>query len=408
MNVVTNIHNALVYDFGSHSIRFGFGGDEMPQKCVSSSSVQRMKDGDFHIQFGESWLQRDLPGMDVKQMIDETGVIADNDILISFLDWTFECLAIEDPLEHPVLFNQPSVLALYPDLFNKWRSSVARCVFEFANHQALCLQHDSSLACYSHCMHTGLVVDYGWSCCRVVPVLEGHPLKNSIKKHPIGGLELTNLLNNKMTENGKPIRTNFDPKPNDMISSIFSKKKTYVSTQSQINHCRRTVLNDMIRGHLKYNVIPNENDEDIVDYVYSMPGQETVEIKDEIISLSDMLWKPDENVPQTCTPLPQLMTDSITSLPQEMQNQMWENIITSGGFSTLAGFNERLESELVQMTPQNKKVHVVSPVAKSASGSRCVWTGGSIVASLPSFKDMCITSAEWNEVGENILRIKCL
>ena len=410
MNVVDSLHNALVYDFGSSTVRFGYAGDAFPLMRIPSSSVQRFYEGEEHIQFGDEWFEKNLSGIKVEQMVDDMGLITDSDILYTFFDWVLSVFAIDEPSQHPILFSQPTALTkLTGDEsgIRKWRSKLASCVFEFADHPALCLQHDSSLACYAHGIHTGLCVDYGWSCARCIPVVEGHPLKESVFIHPLGGLQLTNLLFEKMKQNQKEIYTFLDPAPSG--ADEFDSNRSFTPTESQVNYCVRHELTNIIQNHLRYSdVPPKDNDEDILDYIYFMPGRRPVEVKDEINFLSGLLWKPDPVVPQSQIPLQEIICRAINSAPKDIQPTLWKNIITSGGLSKIQGFNSMLEKKLNEIVPGNIHPHVIPPLSDSSSGSFCVWTGGSIVASLPRFNELCITREEWDEVGENILRTKCL
>ena len=406
MNVVDSLHNALVYDFGSSTVRFGYAGDAFPLMTVPSSSVQRYYEGEDHIQFGDEWFDKNLPGIKVEQMVDDNGLITDSDILYTFFDWILSVFDIKEPSQHPILFSQPTALTKLTNDesgIRKWRSKLASCVFEFADHPALCLQHDSSLACYAHGIHTGVCVDYGWSCARCIPVVEGHPLKESVFIHPLGGLEITNLLFDKLKENNKQIYTFLDPKPSDI--DYYDSNRS----PSQVNYCIRHELTNIIQNHLKYtDTPPKQNDEDILDYIYFMPGRRPIEVKDEINFLSGLLWKPDPAVPKSQSPLQNVVYAAINSAPKELQPTLWKNIITSGGLSKIQGFNSMLEKKLGELVPQQIRPHVITPLSDTASGSTCVWTGGSIVASLPRFNELCITREEWDEVGENILLTKCL
>lgn len=410
MNVVDNLHKALVYDFGSSSVRFGYAGDAYPLYIVPTSSVQIVQDGEPLIRFGSEWFDKNFPDIQVKPMVDDNGLITESDMLLPFFDWVLTVHKIEDPMYNPVLISQPTVNAKLTNSnagITKWRETLAECIFEFARHPALCLQHDASLACYAHGMHTGLVVDYGWSCARAIPVFEGHPIKQAIEIHPLGGLNLTNLLYEKMKENNKQIYTFHDPKPTDV--GLFGAEQRVIPTESQKEYCVRHEVTNIIKNHLRYtDTPPKPNDEDILDYIYFMPGRRPIEIKDEINFLKPLLWTPTEGVPQSMNPLQNVVFDAIEATPKDLHNTFWNNIITSGGLSRIPGFNSKLEQKAKQIAPKNAEPHVVRPLADVAAGSRCVWVGGSIVASLPNFDQLWISKSEWDEFGATILQRKCL
>lgn len=406
MNIINNHQNVLVYDFGTSAIKFGYGGDVRPLFSIPpySAEYQRNQEDEPDIKFGEEWLQKGLPGVEVLPMFDQEGNIKNREKIITFLDWTYDtCFGEIDPQMWKVLFSQPSSLLLQPTNFRKRRALLAELSFEFGNHPQLSFQHDASLACYSHGIHTGVVVDFGWSNLRVVPVLEGHPLRHSIKILNLGGYEITNILEKNMESNGKTVRTFLDPKPSDGFGDFFSHPRILAPSSSQIDFCRRGVIIDMIKSLLKFKTQPDPT-ETIADYVYYMPGREPVEIQDEIEVLSAKFWEDSGDQ----LSLQSLIKSSISSLPYELQNNMWSNIVTCGGLSKLHGFNEMLESKLKILAPKGTKPKVIEPPSPEASSSFSVWVGGSIVASYEKFSDLCITSSEWSENGERILDLKCL
>ena len=78
---------------------------------------------------------------------------------------------------------------------------------------------------------------------------------------------------------------------------------------------------------------------------------------------------------------------------------MFENIYLSGGSTFFPGFDERMKKEISKLAPSTMKIKVILPLDQKYS----VWVGGSILASLPSFKTMWITKEEYEEVGPSII-----
>jgi actin-related protein len=403
MNVITTSNPALVYDCGTSSIKFGYGGDSRPLFNLPPAFAQRLQDGEDQVQFGEEWLHRRLPGIEVRTMIDADGAIIDREIIKSFLDWTYQtCFNDIDPADWSILFSQPSALLLHRDKFNTRREIIAETAIEFSGHPNLSFQHDSALACYAHQMHTGLVVDFGSSCVRVVPVLEGHPLRRSVRVHPLGGFELTNILRASLTENGKLIRTFLDAKPTDGFGGLFTPPTRIVTpTTTQLDFCRRNVLTDMLKCHLRFD---NNPDETILDYVYYMAGREPMDIEMEIRQLSHCLFESAGDRPA----VQNLIAESIAASPIEFRDTFWNNIILSGGFSKLRGLDTALQAALKPLAPTRVEARIVPPVAKDVSGAQAVWVGGSIVASFPDFLQLCISGMDWRDHGAAILDRKCL
>ena len=69
----------------------------------------------------------------------------------------------------------------------------------------------------------------------------------------------------------------------------------------------------------------------------------------------------------------------------------------------LPGIDTRLQSDLKSMVPELVVPNVSAPPERKYS----VWIGGSILSSLPSFEDMWITNAEYEEYGPSIVHRKC-
>jgi actin beta/gamma 1 len=243
MNLLPCEAGSLVYDIGSSTIQFGFAGDAQPLFSVPASASQRPKDGELTPEFGHSWLQKRIPGIEVMPMISDSGSLADTDILSSFFDWTYQaCLSVENPTERPVLVTQPSHLCLRDEqAFQSWRLSLCESLFDFAGHPAVCLEHDSVLACFPHATHTALVIDFGWSCVRTLPILEGRPLLGSMAINDIGGHKLCDVLEARLSANAK-------------VAPLIEFLDASHLSKSQHRYCVRAVVQDIIQSCLTFDL----------------------------------------------------------------------------------------------------------------------------------------------------------
>jgi actin beta/gamma 1 len=109
-------------------------------------------------------------------MIDGTGNLVDSELFSWFFHWTERACLNVDAAEHPAPVTQPTHLSRQPESFDRWRMSLCETLFEFACHPGVCLEYHSDLSCCVHEAHTALVLDFGRSCLRVVPVIEGKSL----------------------------------------------------------------------------------------------------------------------------------------------------------------------------------------------------------------------------------------
>lgn len=77
---------------------------------------------------------------------------------------------------------------------------------------------------------------------------------------------------------------------------------------------------------------------------------------------------------------------------------LYNDIVLSGGNTMIDGFPERFIKEMKRILPNDVKSRCLAPTQRD---TMC-WEGGSILASLPSFKNMWITRAEYQEQRDSI------
>ena len=95
--------------------------------------------------------------------------------------------------------------------------------------------------------------------------------------------------------------------------------------------------------------------------------------------------------------------NSIMKADIDIRKDLYANIVLSGGTTMFPGFADRMKKEITALAPSTMNVKVIAPPERKYS----VWIGGSILASLQSFKDMWISKKEYNEVGPSIVHRKC-
>jgi len=62
------------------------------------------------------------------------------------------------------------------------------------------------------------------------------------------------------------------------------------------------------------------------------------------------------------------------------------------------GLVERFQQEFIKLAPSTTNVKIIAPPRRS----ECVWLGGSILSSLPTFQQMSISRKEYDESGSQI------
>lgn len=98
------------------------------------------------------------------------------------------------------------------------------------------------------------------------------------------------------------------------------------------------------------------------------------------------------------------LVQAIMKSDMDLRKTLFSQIILSGGSTMFPGFGDRLLAEVRKKAPKDIKIRISAPPTRLYS----TWIGGSILASLATFKNMWITKSEYEEYGASILHRKAL
>lgn len=93
--------------------------------------------------------------------------------------------------------------------------------------------------------------------------------------------------------------------------------------------------------------------------------------------------------------LAECLVRAVNSCHPHLHPVLYESIILTGGTTLFPRFAERLERELRPLVPEDYKVKITTQEDPILG----VWRGGSLLASSPDFEAMCVTKAEYEELG---------
>eukprot|EP00045_Choanoeca_perplexa_P018450 m.292133 g.292133 ORF g.292133 m.292133 type:complete len:1838 (-) comp17823_c0_seq1:6600-12113(-) len=91
--------------------------------------------------------------------------------------------------------------------------------------------------------------------------------------------------------------------------------------------------------------------------------------------------------------IPQLVADCFSACPARYQDELWQNIVLSGGTTLLPQFDQRLRFELNQLEPERPAPVVVADPDREL----LPWLGASILADLEQASNKFVTLAEHEE-----------
>jgi centractin len=83
----------------------------------------------------------------------------------------------------------------------------------------------------------------------------------------------------------------------------------------------------------------------------------------------------------------------------ELRGPLLQSLVLAGGTTQMRGFGGRLLSELRAVTPAETGIKIWAPRDRHL----LAWVGGSILASLGTFKSLWVTRQQWEEQGASAL-----
>ncbi|XP_031626194.1 actin-related protein 1 [Contarinia nasturtii] len=367
------VNQPVVIDNGSGVIKAGFAGGHVP-KCRFPNYIGRPK----HVRVMAGALEGDLfvgPKAEEHRGLLSIRYPMEHGIVTDWNDmeriWTY--IYSKDQLstfseEHPVLLTEAP---LNP---RKNREKAAEIFFETFNVPAWFVSMQAVLSLYATGRVTGVVLDSGDGVTHAVPIYEGFAMPNSIMRVDIAGRDVTRQLRALIRKEGFNFRTTAEF---EIVRSI-KEKVCYLATNSQ-----------------------KEEGNDTEKISYTLPDGNTLEIGQARFRAPEVLFRPDL-IGEECEGIHEVLMYAIEKSDMDLRKILYQNIVLSGGSTLLKGFGDRLLLELKKNLPKELKIRIAAPQERLYS----TWMGGSILASLDTFKKMWVSKREFDEEGHRVIHRK--
>lgn len=88
----------------------------------------------------------------------------------------------------------------------------------------------------------------------------------------------------------------------------------------------------------------------------------------------------------------------------DIRKDLYSNIVLSGGTTMFPGIDDRLHKEITSLASSAMKIKIIAPSERKYS----TWIGGSILASLGTFPNMCASKQDYDGFGPAVVHHKCL
>ncbi|MFX0093580.1 MAG: actin, cytoplasmic 2 [Candidatus Hodarchaeota archaeon] len=372
----SKITKPIIIDNGTAFSRVGFAGETHPRFIIRTiigypTYQSIMADEEYYIPeyyIGEEALN--LRGVLKVLYPLEHGVIFDWDSMEKFWRTSINHLQV-NLLEHPILLIEPPLNPAQN------REKIAELFFETLNVPALCFRMSAFLSLYALRKDTGLVVDIGEDCTRIVPVCNGFPVIHTCERFEIGGRDIS--LQFRHTLNMRGIR----------ISN-------YLNTELKERLCYVALDFDREKRRFKHQHREKQ---------YMLPSGEVITIEEERLTAPEILFNPSEYyqfqnkvISEDYSSLDALIHKSIQNCNKKWHSILYENIVLTGGSSLFPGLKQRLEKEIIRKT--TNKVNILTPQQRQI----LAWMGGTIIADRPEFSKFWITKDEYEEYGSIIVK----
>ncbi|KAJ7844781.1 actin 1 [Mycena olivaceomarginata] len=373
---------ALVFDNGSDTSRAGFAGDDMPSSIFPSVTGRPRHQG---------FLPPGYPRKDCyvgEEALAKRGILGlkhpiQNGVVHNWRDmeavWRHTLrnelrLGGESAEAHPVL------LADAPDNPKANRERAAEVLFEALGVPAFYVQAGAVLALFASGRASGVVLDAGEGVSACVPVYAGAALRWGVRGVDVAGWDMTDGVLRALMERGYPMTT----------------------------AAEREIVRD-VKETVCYVALDFEREVEAqapgAEPRYELPDGQVITIADERFSVPETLFKPPPIDGESLRPgIHELIFKSITSCDAELQPELYKNIVLSGGTTLFPGLPERLTKELRKLAPPDVTVEIHAPRERKYSA----WMGGSIMASLSTFRNLWCSRQDYDEFGPAVVHRKCL
>ncbi|CAF4994632.1 unnamed protein product, partial [Rotaria sp. Silwood1] len=134
---------------------------------------------------------------------------------------------------------------------------------------------------------------------------------------------------------------------------------------------------------------------------FTLPDGTSIELGTSRYRAPEVLFNPDL-IGEECEGIHEILSGSIQRSDMDLRRTLYQNIVLSGGSTLFRGFGDRLLGELKRIAPKEVKIKISAPRERLYS----TWIGGSILASLDTFKKIWVTKREYDTEGAKVIHRK--
>ncbi|KAL7981335.1 hypothetical protein Chor_002231 [Crotalus horridus] len=339
----------VVIDNGSGVVKAGFAGDQIPKYCFPNY-VGRPK----HVRVMAGALEGDL--FIGPKAEEHRGL-----------------LSIRYPMEHGIVRDWNDMERIWQYVYSKdqLQTFSEECCekhsYVESSLTSSALHHIVSLENYATGRTTGVVLDAGDGVTHAVPIYEGFAMPHSIMRVDIAGRDVSRYLRLLLRKEGYDFHTSAEFE----VVKTIKERACYLSINPQKDEALET---EKVQ--------------------YTLPDGSTLDVGPSRFRAPELLFQPDL-IGDESEGIHEVLVFAIQKSDMDLRRTLFGNIV-------LQGFGDRLLSEVKKLAPKDIKIKISAPQERLYS----TWIGGSILASLDTFKKMWVSKKEYEEDGSRAIHRK--
>ena len=359
----------VVIDNGTVFSKIGFAGEDQPRAIIQTLPRNPIKIKPSASQV--TLIEKKPPPKTIREkgFLEgvspmKGGVIKDWNAMERFWEYCFYKMLKINPTDHPVILTETALNT------KENKNKIMEIMFEVFNVPAIYIGMQAVLSLYATGRMTGCVINSGESVTDIVPICENYVNNQAIQKIELAGQDITKFLQKLMRQAGYPLITEqekrvlIDIKENECyIAADFEEEITIAKDISKIQ-----------KEHL-------------------MPDGNKIIVGIERFTAPECIFNP-SIMGKELPPLHEALYEAIIQSDIHYRKELFNNIILSGGNTLFSGFKERISMELRKLIPESSNIKIIAPEDRMIT----TWYGGSLLAALPSFKNLTIKKQQYYEL----------
>lgn len=361
------LKEAVIIDDGTGRCKTGLAGAKAPKAVFPSRIGKSQGSGKTGEYIGDAAVSR--RGVLTIENPLKLSVINDWEAIEKIWDHCFHSELRVDPKDRPVMLTDT------PQEPSTNRKQMAQIMFESFSVPAFYVATKAVLTMYGHGRSTGLVIDSGYSATFTIPIVQGYVASRAVIKQDFGGVDLTNYLAKLLTKTYSSIKDLSD-----------------LETVRDIKESLCYVADDYDKE------MDKSGNNQSLEKEYKLPDGQVINLASERFKCAEALFNPDP-LGIKGLGLQYSAFQSIMKSQVDTRTDLYQNIVLTGGSTMMNGVEKRLKREITELAPAAVNPSILATSDREFSA----WIGGSSLASLSSFQQMCVSKAEYEEVGPSIV-----